>query len=188
MKVRFQVLGAAIAVCILAGCGEEVKLGPTTAEFNSERQTLAAKLEKGKGKGAALKRAAQAPSGSGFAAADAEFVYDPAGRRDPFRSFEWDHLKREFADSEQSGPLEQYDLAQLALIGVVWDVGRARALVRDPSGMSYVVATGARMGKNAGHVTQIEDNLLIVRERYVDLYGNESSQDVELRIRASEGG
>jgi len=188
MKVRFLALGAAIAVCLLAGCGEEAPLGPTTAEFNSERQALVAKLEKGKGKGAARKRAAQAPSRSGFAAADAEFAYDPAGRRDPFRSFEWDHLKREFADSEQSGPLEQYDLAQLALIGVVWDVGRARALVRDPSGMSYVVATGARMGKNAGHVTQIEDNLLIVRERYVDLYGNESSQDVELRIRASDGG
>jgi Tfp pilus assembly protein PilP len=190
MKVRFQALGAVIAVCILAGCGEEVPLGPTTAEFNSERQALVAQLEKGKGKGkgAQRKRAARAPSENGFAAADAEFVYDPTGRRDPFRSFEWEHLKREFSDSEQSGPLEQYDLSQLALIGVVWDVGRARALVRDPSGMSYVVATGARMGKNAGHVTQIEDNLLVVRERYVDLYGNESSQDVELRIRASEGG
>jgi len=188
MKVRFQALGAAIAVCILAGCGEEVPLGPTTAEFNTERQALVAKLEKGKGKGAPRKRAAQAPGGNGFAAGDAEFVYDPTGRRDPFRSFEWEHLKQEFADSDQSGPLEQYDLSQLALIGVVWDVGRARALVRDPSGMSYVVATGARMGKNSGHVTQIEDNLLVVRERYVDLYGNESSQDVELRIRASEGG
>jgi Tfp pilus assembly protein PilP len=54
--------------------------------------------------------------------------------------------------------------------------------------MSYVVAAGARMGKNEGLVTQINDNLLIVRERYVDLYGNESSQDVELRIRASDGG
>jgi type IV pilus assembly protein PilP len=188
MKVRFQTLGAAIAVCILAGCGEETPLGPTTAEFNSERQALVAKLDKGKGKAAARKPEARAVTGGGFAASGGEFSYDPTGRRDPFRSFEWDHLKREFADAEQSGPLEQYDLTQLALVGVVWDVGRARALVRDPSGMSYVVAAGARMGKNEGLVTQINDNLLIVRERYVDLYGNESSQDVELRIRASDGG
>jgi type IV pilus assembly protein PilP len=188
MKVRFQALGAAIAVFVLAGCGEEMPLGPTTAEFNTERQALAAKLDAGKGKAAARKAAPRASSGGGFAATGGEFVYDPTGRRDPFRSFEWEHLKREFADAAQSGPLEQYDLAQLALVGVVWDVGRARALVRDPSGMSYVVAAGARMGKNEGLVTQINDNLLIVRERYVDLYGNESLQDVELRIRASDGG
>jgi Tfp pilus assembly protein PilP len=190
MNVRFQALGVAIAVCLLAGCGEETPLGPTTAEFNNERQALVSKLEKGKGRGkAAARKAAAADSVRvGFGAVSGEFVYDPAGRRDPFRSFEWEHLKREFADSTHSGPLEQYDLAQLALVGVVWDVGRARALVRDPSGMSYVVAAGARMGKNEGLVTQIQDNLVVVRERYVDLYGNESSQDVELRIRASDGG
>jgi Tfp pilus assembly protein PilP len=188
MNVRFQALGVVIAVCVLAGCGEETPLGPTTAEFNNERQALVSKLEKGKGKGAARKRAAATSAQVGFAGAVGEFVYDPAGRRDPFRSFEWEHLKREVADSMQGGPLEEYDLAQLALVGVVWDVGRARALVRAPSGMSYVVAAGARMGKNEGLVTQIQDNLVVVRERYVDLYGNESSQDVELRIRASDGG
>ena len=190
MNVRFQALGVAIAVCVLAGCGEEPRLGPTTQEFNKERQALVAKLEKSKGKGAAHKDAAPASAGvgAGFAPAGGEFVYDPTGRRDPFRSYEWEHMKRDFADSQQSGPLEQYDLTQLALVGVVWDVGRARALVQDPSGMSYVVAAGARMGKNDGLVTRIDDNLVVVRERYVDLYGNESSQDVELRIRASDGG
>ena len=190
MNVRFQALGVAIAVCILAACGEERPLGPTTEEFNKERQALVSKLEKGQGKAAARKGAAPATAGvgAGFATAGDESAYDPTGRRDPFRSYEWEHMKREFSDSQQSGPLEQYDLTQLAVVGVVWDVGRARALVRDPSGMSYVVAAGARMGKNEGLVTRIDDNLIVVRERYVDLYGNESSQDVELRIRASDGG
>lgn len=189
MNVRFQALGFALAACLLAGCGEEVALGPTTEEFAKERQALVSKLEKGKGTAGARKAAAAEPGvGAGFASAAGEFSYEPAGRRDPFRSYEWEHLKREFADSQQSGPLEQYDLTQLSVVGVVWDVGRARALVRDPSGMSYVVAAGARVGKNDGMVTRIDDNLVVVRERYVDLYGNESSQDVELRIRASDGG
>lgn len=191
MKGRFQALGVVLAVSILAACGEETPLGPTTEQFNKERQALVSQLEKGKGKGrgaAARKAAAEPGVGAGFASNAREFTYDPGGRRDPFRSYEWEHLKQEFADSQHSGPLEQYDLGQLALVGIVWDVGRARALVRDPSGMSYVVATGARMGKNDGMVTRIDDNLVVVRERYVDLYGNESSQDVELRIRASDGG
>jgi hypothetical protein len=190
MYVRVRALGVAIAVCVLAGCGEERPLGPTTEQFNKERQALASQLDKGKGKGsaAARKAAAAAAAGGGFAGSGGDFSYDAKGRRDPFRSYEWEYMKREVADSQRAGPLEQYDLTQLAIVGVVWDVGRARALVRDPSGMSYVVATGARMGKNEGLVTRIDDNLVVVRERYVDLYGNETSQDVELRIRTSDGG
>ena len=191
MSVRVRALGVAIAVCALAGCEDERPLGPSTQEFNQERQALVAKLgnEKGKARPAARKASA-APAGgaAGFAADAGDFSYDPSGRRDPFRSYEWEHMKRELASAQQSGPLEHYDLSQLEVVGVVWDVGRARALVQDPSGMSYVVAAGARMGKNEGLVTRIDDNLMVVRERYVDLYGNESTKDVEMRIRASDGG
>jgi Tfp pilus assembly protein PilP len=176
---------------LLAGCGEERALGPTTQEFNQERQALVAKLQKGKGeaRGAPARKAgAAAPAGFDFAPGAGEFTYEPDGRRDPFRSYEWEHMKRELASAGQTGPLEHFDLSQLELVGVVWNVGRARGLVQDPSGMSYVVAAGTRMGKNQGLVTRIDDNVLVVRERYVDLYGNESTKDVELRIRASDGG
>ena len=191
MSVRVRALGVAIAVCALAGCEDERPLGPTTQEFNQERQALVSKLGNDKGRATPAARKASAPAAggaAGFAADGGDFSYDPNGRRDPFRSYEWEHMKREFASAQQSGPLEHYDLSQLDLVGVVWDVGRARALVQDPSGMSYVVAAGARMGKNEGLVTRIEDNLVVVRERYVDLYGNESTKDVEMRIRASDGG
>jgi len=181
----------AIAVCALAACEEERPLGPTTQEFSQEREALAGKLDKSKaapGAPARKPNAAGAAAPAGFAADSADFHYDPEGRRDPFRSYEWEYMKGELAHAQQSGPLEQYDLAQLQLVGVVWNVGRARALVQDPSGMSYVVAAGARMGKNEGQVMRIDDNLVVVREHYVDLYGNESTKDVEMRIRASDGG
>jgi Tfp pilus assembly protein PilP len=194
MKLRVQALGMALGLCVLAGCEEKKALGPTTQEFNDRRQALAAKLESSKGKTPVAARpvqgaaAAAAGSGPAFPVESGDFHYDANGRRDPFRSYEWDFMKRELADSAEAGPLEQYDLSQLSVVGIVWNVGRARALVQDPTGMSYVVAQGARMGKNEGKVLKIDDNLMVVRERYVDLYGNESTQDVEMRIRASDGG
>jgi type IV pilus assembly protein PilP len=192
MKLRVQAMGAVLALCVLAGCEEKKALGPTTQEFNERRQALAGKLAAKAARPAARATApAAAPAartGAAFAAESGDFRYEPSGRRDPFRSYEWDFMKRELADASEAGPLEQYDLGQLSVIGIVWNIGRARALVRDPSGMAYVVAQGARVGKNEGLVLRIDDNLMVVRERYVDLYGNESTQDVELRIRPRDGG
>jgi len=194
LRVEAVALGLALGLCVLAGCEEKKALGPTTKEFDDRRAAVANKLEAGKGSAPAAARRAQPPGAApaatamAFPADSGDFTYDANGRRDPFRSYEWEYMKRELADSSELGPLAQYDLNQLSLIGIVWNVGRARALVKDPSGMSYVIAQGARMGKNEGVVLKIDDNLMVVRERYVDLYGNQSTQDVEMRIRASDGG
>jgi Tfp pilus assembly protein PilP len=86
------------------------------------------------------------------------------------------------------GPLEHFDVTQLSVVGVVWKNNNARALVQDPSGMTYIVAEGARIGKNEGRVTQIADNLVVVKETYVDTVGEETTKDIEMRIRVTEGG
>ena len=85
-------------------------------------------------------------------------------------------------------PLEQYDLSQLSLVAVVWKTGNARALIQDPSGDSYIVAEGARLGKNSGTVLGIEDNSVRVKETYVDFLGRETTKDIELRMPGNEGG
>ena len=90
--------------------------------------------------------------------------------------------------AEEGGPLEQFDVNQLSLVGVVWHAASARALVQDPSGMSYIVAEGARIGKNDGRVMRIDDNLMVVKETYEDWQGQETTKDIEMRIRATEGG
>ena len=86
------------------------------------------------------------------------------------------------------GPLEQFDVSQLSVVAVVWNVEGGRALVEDPSGQSYIVEMGSRIGKNDGSVVRIDDNLVVVKETYVDFLGHESRKDVEMRIRSSEGG
>jgi hypothetical protein len=37
-------------------------------------------------------------------------------------------------------------------------------------------------------VIDIDDNLIIVKETYVDFLGQETTKDIEMRIRRSEGG
>ena len=118
---------------------------------------------------------------------DAKFSYDPTDKRDPFRSFEWERADRQGPDGLR-GPLEKFDLSQLDLVAVVWRTENAKALIKDPSGQSYIVGHGTRIGKNEGHVLRIEDNELVVKETYVDHLGNKSTKDIELRIRGSQGG
>ncbi len=116
------------------------------------------------------------------------YAYDPTGKRDPFRSFHWDRIRMERDKLAERGPLEQYDLSQLSVVAIVWAHDTARALVQDPAGRAYIVSEGTRMGKNDGKVIRIDDTLVLVKETYYNFLAEESTRDVELRIRTSQGG
>lgn len=178
----------------LAGCSETPTNAPTTAEFKQERERLKAKMAKKKNAKAATKVAKNAPKtapagkpedDATFAGVSDDYIYSAKGKRDPFQAFRAD---REMDDEGPRGPLEQFELEQLAVVAVVWETNRPRALVEDPSGGSYVVREGSRVGKNDGMVIHIGDNLVLVKETYVDFAGEQTTKDVELRIRRSQGG
>jgi Tfp pilus assembly protein PilP len=163
-----------------------------TSEYDAKRKALMERIAKRKGRSesAVVTTVAQAPAAPAVPAlgsVDLDFEYDGRNRRDPFRSFEWERPDR-MDDLAARGPLEQFDLAQLDLVAVVWNTGNARALVQDPSGQSYIVGAGARIGKNAGVVISISDDTIVVKETYVDFLGKETTKDIEMRIRGSEGG
>lgn len=117
----------------------------------------------------------------------AAYVYDPTGKRDPFRSYRFEQESSSGLE-EVAGPLESFELEQLSLVAVVWETPRPRALVADPSGRSYIVEEGTRVGKNEGRVIHIGDNLVLVKETYEDFAGERTTKDVEMRIRGSQGG
>lgn len=191
--MRITAMALAIALLALPGCQEDATVGPTAEEFSQARRELVTKLKKGK-----VRKVKTPPAGERVVTPKAEDTtvlamegslhYNAVGKRDPFRSFEWEQLKLELGDGSMRGPLEQFDVSQLSLIGVVWNANDARALIQDPSGMSYIVAEGAKIGKNSGRVTSIDDNLVVVKETYVDLNLEETTKDIEMRIRATEGG
>jgi Tfp pilus assembly protein PilP len=176
----------------MVGCeGDGQQTGPTTAELSRERTALAAKVKTRKGKAAKRSLQVAPPAESdapSFGAVELGFTYDLAGKRDPFRSFQWEQLALAQMMASSYGPLGQYDVDQLSLIAIVWKTGAAKALVQDPSGQSYIVGNGAKIGKNKGTVVDIDDNLVVVKETYVDYLGQETTKDIEMRIRRLEGG
>jgi Tfp pilus assembly protein PilP len=182
-------IGAALLAALLgaAGCSEQAA-GPTTAEFQEQR---AAVVEKQKQMAALqlpskgpMKKGEDQPAGS--MGNSAGFVYNTVGRRDPFRSFILDRLHED--QSETKGPLEEYDLSQLEVAGLVWKAEKRRALVIDPSGQGYVVEEGDKIGKNNGRVLEIGDSSMRVREEYVDFHGEATTKEIQMRIRQSQGG
>ena len=186
-KVLFLSL---ILVLGAVGCGEEDHVGtPTASDFLKERQSLATHTAKPKPAAAATAAAAKAVEGeeAEYASTDRDYFYDSRGKRDPFRSFR-------FVDDEDSskdesfGPLGDFEVGQLELSAVIWDASNPRALILDPGGRAYIVREGSQIGKNSGQVIHIGDNLVLVKETYENLAGEQTTKDVEMRIRLSQGG
>jgi Tfp pilus assembly protein PilP len=194
--VKIVYVALSLAVLAVVGC-KEPSAGPTPEDYSEGREALKNRVAEKKGPGgqavagapkaAAAQRAANAPAGN-LGGIEAGYSYDETGKRDPFRSFLMERAERLALEAQVRGPLEQFDLSQLSLEGVVWQTGNARALVSDPSGETYIIAEGARIGKNDGRVISIEDNMVRVKETYVDYLGRETTKDIEMRMRRNEGG
>lgn len=127
---------------------------------------------------------APAPEATAGEATPAEYRYDPADKRDPFRSF----VRSFEPDESTQTPLERFDLTQLVLTGIVWGNDGPRALIKDPAGKGYIVTVGTVMGKNKGRITTIDDNMVVIKETYVDALNRATTKNVEMRLREAQGG
>jgi type IV pilus assembly protein PilP len=184
------VMVLACLALLASGCAEEPASGPTAADYKAERERLLAQMKKNKAKQAQPQPGPEAtapgqPMGeSGFGAVAATYTYEKKGKRDPFEPYRHGNSLRE----DTQGPLMAYELEQLSVVAVVWDTNNPRALVADPRGDTHVVREGTPVGKNDGLVIHIGDNMVLVKETYVDFAGEMTTNDVELRIRSTQGG
>jgi type IV pilus assembly protein PilP len=171
---------------ILVGCGDAADEGQAQSAVADASAENAAAAKRAAAK--SRKPAKDAAKAKKKRASEAEtYVYNPEGKRYPFRSILLDLAVQESTDVPRA-PLEQFELQQLAVSAIIWETGRARALVTDPGGKSFMVMKGSRIGKNSGRVVHIGDNLVLVKETYVDFAGVQSTKDVEMRIRRRQGG
>lgn len=187
MKGSVLVIMGSIAALLATACGQSGENAPTVDEYKQKRAQLMLRMQAGTA-GSSGAATAQAGGESDDAAlqATAGFSYDPVGKRDPFRSFVLER-QRQLSDHER-GPLEQFDLNQLEVTGVVWETNRPRAMIEDPSGRGYIVQEGTAIGKNSGFVVRIDDQTVLVRETYVDFLGEATIKAIEMRFRPTQGG
>lgn len=117
------------------------------------------------------------------------FRYDPSGKRDPFQSYikatpapdarpavgqapageeagrpRRDQLFPDTGQGARAESLTNFDLNQLRLVGVLWDVNDPKAMVRTPSGKVYLLRRLTRIGINNGYVAAIREGEVVVIE------------------------
>ena len=101
--------------------------------------------------------------------------------RDPFRPATL--RKKVIArPRENLSPLERFELNQLKIVGIVWDLNEPRAMVEDGAGLGYTIKRGAPIGANDGVVKAIHRNEIIVEEYYYDVYGARKKREVSMKL------
>jgi len=130
--------------------------------------------------------AQQPPAPGGLLVPSSEFRYDPAGRRDPFKSLLQLEMKQR--DLSQLPPIQQFDLDTVRVVGIVVDPERgAQAMVRAPNGQTFVVRVGTIMGKNEGEVVEITLKGIRVVEKFLDFMNRETRKETFLKSHPAAG-
>ncbi|NUN06125.1 MAG: pilus assembly protein PilP [Bdellovibrio sp.] len=108
------------------------------------------------------------------------YVYDPTGKRDPFKPFKVMHSgnTNKGGSSIVSGtdatgqstlePLQRWEIERLKVVGILWDVRTPRAMVRDPDGAVFTVVKNSKLGRNEGFVVAIREGEVVVMETRYD--------------------
>jgi Tfp pilus assembly protein PilP len=187
VEMKKTIVCVALVAALLAS-SESSAAEPSTLSMTDERTRLARAVAQNEEWPAEEVAAVEIELESGAATVEPEGRYDSRGKRDPFRSFTWEQMALQQTQDLTGSPLERFDIGQLSLVAVVWKTGGSRALLQGPSGMNYIVTPGSKVGKNKGRVTEIGDNLVVVRETYVDFAGAETTKEIEMRLRGSQGG
>lgn len=99
------------------------------------------------------------------------YTYDPTGKRDPFKPFKT--MRQAFVDktkrTDSIEPLQRWELDRLQVVGILWDVRKPRAMVRDPDGVVYTVLKNSKIGRSEGIVAAIrEGEVVVIETKYED--------------------
>lgn len=98
------------------------------------------------------------------------FVYDPTGKRDPFRPFKTVRPSGNGYTGKSSPaittlePLQRWEIERLQVVGILWDVRTPRALILDPDGAVVTVVKNSKIGRNDGFVAAIREGEVVVME------------------------
>jgi type IV pilus assembly protein PilP len=93
------------------------------------------------------------------------YIFDAReGRRNPFRPFV---VRGEDGNSVTIGPatpLERFEIDELTLLAVMWDVKTPKAMIMDPLKNIHVIAKDDRIGRKKGYVATIREGEIVIVE------------------------
>ena len=117
--------------------------------------------------------------------------YVSKGKIEPFMSFvkireyeAMEAVKKLKQEKKATTPLETVDVRSLKLIGIIDKPGgTVVAMVELPDGKGYMIRPGMTIGLYDGVVTSIGNEMIIVEEDVVDVFGETKKRTVNLRLR-----
>lgn len=101
---------------------------------------------------------------------------DLLNQRDPFKMPE---IQRSVGPMSE---LELYAVSEFKLIGILSGGVQLRAMISSPNGRTYFVKPGMLLGTRKGVIRKITESGLFVREKVVNVLGDEEALDTELKL------
>jgi Tfp pilus assembly protein PilP len=106
----------------------------------------------------------------------AELPEEILQRRDPFKMPE---ITRERGPTSE---LEMFPTDKFALIGVLSGPTERRAMISAPNGKTYFVKKGVPIGQRKGVIQKITETAIHVREKVINVLGEQENQDIVLQL------
>ena len=119
--------------------------------------------------------------------ATVSYVYDPTGKPDPFRPFILEVKRPKEVAKKLLQPLQRYEISQLKLVGIIWQIDNPRAIFEDATGKGYIVSRGSYVGKHGGKVTAILKNEVIITEESKNILGETKIKEIRVKLHEEEG-
>jgi type IV pilus assembly protein PilP len=107
-----------------------------------------------------------------------QVVYDPRGKADPFIPAEV------FPEGKAARvlPLEQFEISDYELVGIVSGAKIKKAMLQDLSGKGYLVQVGTTIGKRGGKIIRIADREINIEEPFQDFFGRKIVRQISLKM------
>ena len=190
-----------LVACFLCSCGgdqKEASKPPVVSKKIAVPAQPAAATIPGSNRSQVQPPQAEAPPVETKSTADTEHrIYDPEKRVNPFIPLfkakpentpaETQMAKKKSRKRIPQTPLERISLSQLKLVAIIRAPSGNRALVEDSSGKGYIIKQGTYIGLNAGIVTQINSDSVVVEEEKENLMGELVLQNTEMKLQKPTG-
>lgn len=179
IKFNKKIIPLILSIVLLYGCAEEPA-------------PVAKRVNLAKNKAAAAKKKPAVPEKKEAKKVIPLYSYDPSGKADPFFPF----VAEVIDQSEDSGTdvdlvplteLEKFALTQFKVVAAMVIGKKKVAMLEDPQGVGHKVVIGVLIGENKGRVVNIENGVVYVEEKSLDIMGDVKSRVFELAIETSEG-